>query len=97
MNDGHWHGANQRQLYRQGKTAAELPTSHRAIAKYLEVAAGTGLAEELDVRAAVVINKENIPMAVAVLNNVVRPTPNDDSGYARYADNLPLAGRNASK
>ncbi|MCH7721597.1 MAG: hypothetical protein IH988_11530, partial [Planctomycetes bacterium] len=51
------------------------------------------LAEEFEVRTAVVINEENILTVVAALNNVVRLTRNDDSGHARHADNLPLAGR----
>ncbi len=45
----------------------------------------------------VVINEENIPTLVTAQNNVVRLTRNDDSGHARHADNLPLAGRKVNK
>ncbi len=55
------------------------------------------LAEEFEVRTAVVINEENILTVVAALNNVVRLTRNDDSGHAKYADNLPLAARKVNK
>ena len=40
---------------------------------------------------------ENIPMVVAVLNNVGRLTRNDDSGYATCARNQPFPGRKASQ
>lgn len=40
---------------------------------------------------------ENIPMAVAVLNNVVCLTSNLDSAHARYAENQPFTSRKASQ
>ncbi|MCH8806269.1 MAG: hypothetical protein IH986_09300 [Planctomycetes bacterium] len=77
---------------------------HQAIAKYVELVdpacwaeALAVLAEEFEVRTAVVINEENILTVVAALNNVVRLTRNDDSGHARHAQNLPLAGRKGNK
>ena len=54
------------------------------------------LAEEFEVRTAVVINEENILIRlwrIAVLNNEVRLPRNDDSGHAKDTENLPLAGR----
>ena len=51
------------------------------------------LAEEFELRTAVSINEENIPTVTAALDIVLRLTRNDDSGHARHADNLPLAGR----
>ena len=69
----------------------------RLLAKYVEAEALAVLAEEFEVRTAVVINEENILTVVAALNNVVRLTRNDDSGHARHADNLPLAGRKVNK
>ena len=56
-----------------------------------------GPAEEFEVRPAAVIREEKILAVVAALNNFVRLTRNDDSGHARHADNLPLAGRKVSK
>ena len=73
---------------------------HQAIAKYVEAQALAVLAEEFEVRTAAVINDENIPVRlwrIAALNNVVLLTRNDDSGHARHADNLPLAGRKVNK
>ncbi len=73
---------------------------NQAIAKYVEAEALAVLAEEFEVRAAVVVNEENILSRLwrtAALNNVVRLTRNDDSGHARHADNPPLAGRKANK
>ena len=67
---------------------------HQAMAKCVDAEA---LAEEFEVRTALVINEENIQTVVAALNNVVRLTRNDDSGHARHADNLPLAGRKMNK
>ena len=58
------------------------------------------LAEEFEVRTAIVINEEKILIRlwrIAALNNVVRLTRNGDSGHARHAENLPLAGRKANK
>ncbi|MCZ6653587.1 MAG: hypothetical protein O7D91_11235 [Planctomycetota bacterium] len=55
---------------------------------------------EFEVRTAVVINEENILIRlwrIAALNNVVRQTRNDDSGHARHAHNLPLAGRKVNQ
>ncbi len=69
---------------------------HQVIALCVEAEALAVLAEEFEVRTAVLINEENILVRlwrIAALNNVVRPTRNDDSGHARHADNLPLAGR----
>ncbi len=73
---------------------------HQAITKYVEAEALVVLAEEFEVRTAVVINEANILMRlwrIVALNNVVRLTRNDDSGHARHADNLPLAGRKVNK
>ncbi len=73
---------------------------HQAIAKYVEAEARAVLAEEFEVRTAVVLNQENILVRlwrIAALNNVVRLTRNDDSGHARHADNLPFAGRKVNK
>ena len=55
------------------------------------------LAEEFEVRTAAVIDEENILTVVAALNNGVRLTRNDDSGYATNADNLRLAGWDVNK
>ena len=55
------------------------------------------LAEEFELRTAVVINEENILTVVAALNNVLRLTRNDDSGRARHTDKLPIAGRKVNK
>ncbi len=58
------------------------------------------LAVEFEVRTGDVINEENILIRlwrIAALNNEVRLTRNDDSGHARQADNLPLAGRKSNK
>ncbi len=73
---------------------------HQAIAKYVEAEALAVLAEELDLRTAVVINEENILIRlwrITALNNVVRLTRNDDSGHARHADNRPRADRKVNK
>ncbi len=70
---------------------------HQAIAKYVDAEALAALAEEFEVRTAVVITEENILTVVAALNNVVRLTRNDHSGHARYPDNPPLAGRKVNK
>ena len=58
------------------------------------------LAEEFEVRTAVVINEGdtlNRLWRIAALNNPVRLTCNDASGHARYADNRPLACRKGNK
>ncbi len=70
---------------------------HQAIAKYVEAEAIAVLAEEFEIRTAVVINEENILTVVTGLNNVVRLTLNDDSAHARHAHNLPLAGRKVNQ
>ena len=62
---------------------------HQGIAGCVEAEALAVLAEEFELRTAVVINEENILTVVAALNNVVRLTRNDDSGHARHAHNLP--------
>ena len=49
------------------------------------------LAEEFDVRTAVVINQENILTVVAAVNNALRLPRNNDSGHAKHADDLPRA------
>ena len=54
-------------------------------------------AEEFEVRTAVVVSEQNILTVVAALNNLLRLTRNDDSGHARHADKLPLAGRKVNK
>ena len=87
-----------RQRILQSRLPHEMDVvGHQAIAKYVEAEARAVLAEEFEVRTAVVINEENILTVVAALNNVVRLTRNDDSGHARHADNLPLAGRKVNK
>ncbi len=58
------------------------------------------LAEEFEVRTAVVINEGNILIRlwrIAALNNVVRLTRNEYSGHARHTHNLPLAGRKVNQ
>ncbi len=68
----------------------------QAIADCVEVEALAVLVEEVEVRAAVVINEESIPVhlwRIAALYNVVRLTRNDDFGHAGHADNQPLADR----
>ncbi len=55
------------------------------------------IAEEFEVRTAVVVNEENVLRVAAALNNGVRPTRNDDSGPARRADERPLAGRKVNE
>ena len=73
---------------------------HQAIGKYVEAQALAVLAEEFEVRTAVVINEENILVRlwrIAMLHNVLRLTRNDDSSHARHAHNLPLAGRTVNK
>ncbi len=71
---------------------------HQARALCVEAEALAVLAEESEVRTAVVINQENIlirPWGIAALNNVVRLTRNEGSCHPRHAHNLPLAGREA--
>ena len=63
----------------------------------VEAEAPAVLAEECEVRTAVVVNDENTLTIVAALNNVVRLPRNDDSGHARHADNPPFAGRKVIK
>lgn len=70
---------------------------HQAITLCAEAEALAMLAEEFEVRTAVVINEENNLTVVAALNNVMRLTRSDDSGHARHADNLPLASRKVNK
>ncbi len=71
---------------------------HQAIALCVEAEAFAVLAQEFEVRTAVVvINEQNTLTLVAALNNVVQLTRNDDSGHARHADNRPLAGRKVNK
>ena len=67
---------------------------HQAIAKYAEAEV---LGEEFEVRSAVVINEADLLPVLAALNNVVRPTRNDDSGHATHADNLPHAGKKVNR
>lgn len=58
------------------------------------------LAQEFELRSAVVVNEENILVRVwriAALNNVAWLPRNDHSGHSRHADNLPLAGRKVNK
>lgn len=58
------------------------------------------LTKKFEVRTAVVINEENILVRLwrlAALDNVVRLTPNDDSGHLRHPDNPPLARRIVNK
>ena len=76
------------------------PRSCQAIANNVEAEALAVLAEEFELRTAVVINEVNILVRlgrIAGLNNVVRLTRNDDSGHAKHADNLPLAGPKVNK
>ena len=73
---------------------------HQAMADCVEAEALAVLAEEFALRTAVVINEEDILVRlwrIAALNNVVRLTRIDDSGHARHADNLPIAGRKVNK
>ena len=73
---------------------------HQAIAKYVEAEALAVPAEEFEVPTAAVIIEENILIRlwrIAALNNVLRLTCNDDSGRARHADNLSLAGGNVNE
>ncbi len=72
----------------------------QATADCVEAEAMSILAEEFDLHTAVVVNEENILVRqwrITALNNAVRLTRNDDSGHARHADNLPLAGRKVNK
>ncbi len=86
-------GCGERWLFESDGLAGCGKTS----AACVEAEALAVLAEEFEVRTAVVINEENILTVVAALNNVVRLTRNDDSGHARHPDNLPLAGRRVNQ
>ena len=69
----------------------------QAIASCVEATALALLAEEFELRTAVVINEENILTVVAAPNNVVRLTRNGDSARARQADKLLLAARKVNR
>ena len=62
---------------------------HRATAMHVEADAIELLAEEFEIRTAVVINQENFLTIVAPPSNVARLTRSDDPGRARHVDNPP--------